>query len=163
MPTLIIETFIAASPERVFDLARDVGAHVLTARFTGERAIAPGKTSGLLEHGDLVVFEAVHLGVRQRLSARIVELERPRRFADEQVSGVFKRLRHVHEFEPRSGGTLMRDTLEWSSPFGILGRIADRLLVERHLRWFLVEKQRALKSLAEERQPSVTGPKTGSP
>ena len=55
MSTIIIETRIAAPMELCFDLARDVDAHVKTSSSTGERAVA-GKTSGLLELGDIVTF-----------------------------------------------------------------------------------------------------------
>ena len=146
---LIVETLIAAPREVVFDLARDVGAHLRSSRSTGERAVLPGKLTGFLGLGDLVTFEGVHFGVRQRLTAKITECARPERFVDEQVRGIFKRFRHVHEFEARPGGTLMRDTVEWTSPLGPLGSLADRLLVARHLRSFLATKQSALKALAE--------------
>jgi len=149
VPRVVIETWIAAPPERVFDLARDVGAHAASAEFSRERVVPPGRTEGLLEAGDLVTFEGVHFGLRQRATARIVFVDRPRRFDDELVRSAFRRLHHAHEFEPSNGGTLMRDTLEWVSPFGILGRIADRLAVIRHMRWFVTTKQLALKRIAE--------------
>jgi ligand-binding SRPBCC domain-containing protein len=148
---LVVETWISAGRERVFDLARDVDAHVRTSQSTDERAVAPGRTTGLLDLGDLVTFEGVHLGVRQRLTARVVQLARPTRFVDEQVHGAFKKLQHVHEFEERDGGTLMRDTIEWTSPWGPLGMLADHLFLRRHLRSFISTKQAALKRLAEER------------
>jgi ligand-binding SRPBCC domain-containing protein len=131
----------------VFDLARDVSAHTKSASFTGERAVAPGRTEGLLELGDLVTFEGVHFGIRQRFTAKIVEFDRPRRFVDELVKAAFKSMRHVHEFEPRDGGTLMRDTLDWVSPLGILGVIADAIAVRRHLQNFVTKKQQALKDI----------------
>jgi len=149
MPRIVIETWIAAPPERVFDLARDVGAHTESAGFSGERAVPPGRTEGLLEAGDLVTFEGKHFGIRQRVTVKILSMDRPRRFDDELVRSAFRHLHHAHEFEPSKGGTLMRDTLEWTSPFGILGRIADRVAVIRHMRWFVTTKQRALKAIAE--------------
>ena len=148
MPTLIIETKIQAPVELCFDLARDIEIHCLTAAHTQEQVVA-GKTSGLLELGDCVTFEAVHFGVRQRLSARIVEYNRPQKFIDKMTGGAFKTLKHVHEFEPIDDGTLMRDTLEWESPLGVLGKAADRLFVERHMRNFLLERNRELKRIAE--------------
>ena len=84
----------------------------------------------------------------QRLTARITEMARPRMFVDEQVKGAFHTLRHLHEFERIASGTLMRDTITWRSPFGILGRIADPF-VGRHLRQFVTRKQEALRQLAE--------------
>lgn len=150
MPTLVVETKMQAPIELCFDLARDVSVHCLTAAHTKERIVA-GKNAGLLELGDSVTFEGVHLGVRQRLTVRIIEIERPRRFVDMMTNGAFKWLRHVHEFEPIDSGTLMRDTIEWKSPLGFLGEVADRLLVERHLRNFLLERNRELKRIAEQR------------
>ena len=147
MTRIVVETFIAAPPEVVFDLARDVSAHTKSASFTGERVVAPGRTEGLLELGDLVTFEGVHFGIRQRFTAKIVEFDRPRRFVDELVKAAFRSMRHVHEFEPRDGGTLMRDTLDWVSPLGILGVIADRIAVRRHLQNFVTKKQQALKDI----------------
>jgi len=101
VPTIRIATTIDAPPERCFDLARDVGAHLRSTGPTGERAVG-GVTSGLLELGDEVTWEARHLGVRQRLTARISRLERPRLFEDVMVRGAFASLHHVHEFVPHA-------------------------------------------------------------
>lgn len=151
MPKVIIETLIAAPPERCFDLARSIEAHCSTSAFTSERAVLPGKLAGLLELGDTVTFEGRHLGVKQRLTARITAFDRPNRFIDEQVRGAFAWLRHIHEFEAAGIGTLMRDIVEWKSPLGVLGRIADLVAVRPHLRSFITRKQAALKELAESR------------
>jgi ligand-binding SRPBCC domain-containing protein len=149
MPRIVLETHIEAPVEICFDLARNVDAHCETSAFTEERAVPPGRTSGLLEAGELVTFEGIHLAVRQRLTARIVEMERPLRFVDEMVKGAFHSMRHTHEFEEKTDGTMMRDILEWKAPLGPLGRLADRLFLERHLRTFLTRKQAGLKRLAE--------------
>jgi len=148
MATIVVETRIRAPIELCFDLARGVEAHVQTSSSTGERAVG-GKTSGLLDLGDVVTFEAVHFGVRQRLTSKIVEFDRPRRFVDEMVKGAFSSLRHVHEFILDGGSVLMRDTLTWRSPLGLLGTVADKLFVEEHMRTFMVKKQSELKAYAE--------------
>lgn len=149
MPRLTVETFIAAPQALCFDLARDVGVHCRTASFTEERALPPGVTEGRLNLGDMVVFEGRHLGLRQRLHARIVRMEPPSVFADEMISGAFTSLSHTHEFSPIGSGTVMRDTLQWTSPLGPLGRIADRLFLIHHLRRFLERRNEALRALAE--------------
>lgn len=149
MPRIVVETWIDAPPERVFDLSRDVSAHAESASFTHERIVPPGRTEGLLEAGDLITFEGRHFGLRQRITAKILSMDPPRIYVDELVRSAFRQLRHVHEFEPSNGGTLMRDTLDWTSPFGILGRLADRVAVIRHMTWFVTTKQSALKRIAE--------------
>ncbi|MBV9497501.1 MAG: SRPBCC family protein [Acidobacteria bacterium] len=149
MPRIVVETWIAAPPEQVFDLARNVDTHSESASFSHERIVEPGRLHGLLEAGDLITFEGVHFGMRQRVTAKILEMDPPRVFVDELVRSAFKHLRHVHAFEPQNGGTLMRDTLEWTSPFGILGRLGDRVAIVRHMTWFVTTKQNALKRIAE--------------
>jgi ligand-binding SRPBCC domain-containing protein len=148
MPTIVVETRIAAPIELCFDLARDVGAHARSAAATGERIVGP-KTTGCLELGDEVTFEARHLGIRQRLTSRIVEFSRPTRFVDQMVTGAFTSLRHVHEFMPDGAVVVMRDTLTWQSPLGRLGALADSLFLVRYMRNFLVRKQSLLKAEAE--------------
>ncbi len=156
MTTIVVETRIEAPVAVCFDLARSVDAHISTSAATRERAVG-GKTSGLLELGDTVTFEAVHFGVRQRFTSRIVEFDRPTRFVDEMVKGVFSSLRHVHEFSVEGTATLMRDTLTWRSPLGFLGVIADKVLVERHMRNFMLIKQAELKQQAETTVPGAAG------
>jgi ligand-binding SRPBCC domain-containing protein len=147
---LIVVTRIAAPIEVCFDLARSVDAHTESSSFTGERAIAPGRTSGLLELGDLVTFEGVHFGLRQRFTAKITEMNRPHSFVDELVKSTFRAMRHIHDFRSVDGATVMTDALEWVSPFGVLGRLADTVAVRRHMRTFLERKQANLKRMAEE-------------
>ena len=139
---------IEAPIDRVFDLARDVEVHCQTAAFTQERAVG-GKTSGLLDLGDTITFEGVHFGTRQRLTARVVEFDRPHRFVDEMISGAFQSMRHVHEFEAVDGGTRMTDTITWTSPYGLFGRVAD-LFVGPHLRRFLRRRNGELKRIVEQ-------------
>lgn len=148
MGHLVVLTRIQAPAPICFDAALDVHAHVESAKFSNERLIAPGRLEGRLERGDLVCFEGRHFGIMQTFCARITEFDRPRRFVDEMVRGAFKRMRHVHEFEERDGVTTMIDTLDWKAPFGV---IADKLFLERHMRWFVETKQAALKTLIEQR------------
>ena len=43
----------------------------------------------------------------------------------------------------------MRDRLEWKSPLGILGKIADALFLRRYMLRFLVTRNRNLKAIVE--------------
>lgn len=149
MAAIVIETEIDAPVDVCFDLALDVSTHVESAAFSHERVVPPGRMTGVLELGDLIAFEGRHFGMRQRFVARIVEIDRPRRFVDEMVEGVFRRLRHIHEFHPRPGGALMRDLLDWEAPLGFLGRAADALFLKRHMTRFVTLKQANLKRIAE--------------
>ena len=148
MPTLTLATQIHAPIDLCFDFCRDLDVHARTLPHTRERLVG-SKTSGLAELGDVLTFEAVHLGVRQRLTSRITEFDRPLLFADEALSGAFQSLHHVHTFTTITGGTLMRDRLTWTSPLGPLGILADVLFLKRYMLRFLVVRNRNLKAIIE--------------
>lgn len=148
MPQIVLETVINAPAEKCFDLMRDVRLHTKTVAKTREKAVA-GVTDGKIGLGQTVTFEGNHFGMRQRLTVRVVEFERPRLFVDEMTEGTFRSFKHIHEFSPVEGGTLMRDTVIWTSPFGILGRLVDVLLLERHLRSLIGGRNDMLKKIAE--------------
>ena len=148
MPVIRTEYQIQAPPELCFDLARSIDIHMESTSKTRERAIG-GVTSGLIELGESVTWEAVHFGIRQHLTAKITAFDRPRRFVDEQVRGAFARFTHVHEFVPAEEGTLMIDTFDYASPLGLLGRLADALFLKRYMTRFLTERNLYIKKLAE--------------
>jgi ligand-binding SRPBCC domain-containing protein len=151
MPVIRLLTEIAAPPERVFDLARSIDVHQLSAEGTAERAVA-GVTSGLIGMGDEVAWEARHFGIKQRLTVRVTRFDRPNQFRDIMISGAFKSMQHDHEFIAQAAGTLMVDRFEFESPCGIFGRIIDRLLLAGYMRRFLVRRNQLLKALAESQE-----------
>ena len=148
MPTLYLETPIHAPAEVCFDLMRDIRIHTETTAQTNETAIA-GVTDGMIGLGQTVTFEGTHFGIRQRLTVEVTEFERPHLFVDEMTEGAFRSFKHMHEFVRVRSGTLMRDTLIWKSPFGILGRVVDKLVLERHLRNLVTTRNKKLKEIAE--------------
>jgi ligand-binding SRPBCC domain-containing protein len=145
---ILLTTIIHAPPEQVFDLMRDVDLHQEGSSSTGERAIA-GVTSGLIGMGESVTWRARHFGVWQELTVVVTEFDRPWLFADEMVRGAFKRMRHVHRFEAIPEGTRMTDELEFDAPLGLLGRLAERLILTRYMRRFLEDRTAFLKAQAE--------------
>src|SRR5206468_5943881 len=98
-----------------------------------EVAVA-GVTRGRMRLNEEVTWRAWHFGVPWRMTSRITALERPSRFVDEQVRGPFARFRHEHVFEPVGGGTRMIDRVEFAAPLGLLGRIAERLVLGVYMR-----------------------------
>ncbi|MBR9914994.1 MAG: SRPBCC family protein [Algicola sp.] len=156
MPVIEIKTLINSDIETCFDIARDIDAHQASLNHSNERAIK-GKTSGLIELGEWVTWQATHFGIKQRLTSKITELDRPNFFVDEMVSGAFKSFRHEHQFdaidtensEIKNHKTLMIDTFHFQSPFGVLGKIANHLFLKRYMTRLLLKRNQFLKQLAE--------------
>ncbi|MCA0970197.1 SRPBCC family protein [Halobacillus litoralis] len=149
MPVIILHQKINAPRNICFDLARDVATHTETTSQTDEKAVA-GRTEGLLELGERVTWEAVHLGVRQRLTAELSKMEKDRFFEDIMVRGAFHSFTHEHHFKTtRDGGTMMTDVFDYRSPFGLIGRVADRIFLEFYMKKLLKKRGLLLKQKAE--------------
>lgn len=148
MPIIQLETKICAPAEVCFDLVRDVRIHAEITSQTREKVV-DGVVEGKMELGQTVTFDGTHFGMRQRLTVKVVKFEYPKLFVDEMTEGTFKQFKHIHEFVPQGSGTLMKDTLVWRSPLGVLGRIADILFIEPHLRSLVSERNKRIKQLAE--------------
>jgi ligand-binding SRPBCC domain-containing protein len=136
---LLVATRIAAPPEQCFRLSLSVDAHLQSMGRSRERAVA-GVTTGLLALGDTVTWRARHGGIPFRMTVTITEHEPPSRFVDEQVRGPFGSWRHEHRFVATAGGTSMVDEVEFASPYGVVGRVVDRLVLRRYVRRLLVAR-----------------------
>jgi ligand-binding SRPBCC domain-containing protein len=149
MRTISIETTIAAPAVACFDLSLSVDAHANSMAESGERAIA-GVTSGVLTLGDWVTWQARHFGIPFRMTSAITEYQRPERFVDEQRRGPFQRWWHEHTFTVMSPNqTLMADRVEFRSPFGPIGLLADVSVLDRYMTGLLRQRNDWLKSTLE--------------
>jgi Uncharacterized conserved protein len=148
MPKIHLTTFIAAPPERVFDLTRNIGLHKISLKNTNEEAIA-GVTSGPIGLDETVTWRARHIGKNRTMQVKITKMESPKSFTDEQLKGDFVYFRHEHHFKPIENGTLMIDMLEFKTPYGVIGSIFNRLYLTGYLEKFLVQRNLVVKQYAE--------------
>jgi len=147
--TIRLETVIAASSSDCFELSLSVDAHAASMRRSGERAIG-GVTSGVMKLGDTVTWRARHFGIAFRMTSAIAELQYPSRFVDEQVRGPFQQWRHEHTFAVAADHrTLMTDIVEFESPLGLMGLLADRLVLDWYLPQLLRRRNTWLKTTLE--------------
>ncbi|MGF7036076.1 ligand-binding SRPBCC domain-containing protein [Paenibacillus mucilaginosus] len=144
------EIEIQVPVELCFDAARSIDLHTQTVwKHTRERAVA-GRTAGLIESGETVTFQARHFLVTQKLTSRVIEFERPHRFVDEMITGAFKSMRHEHTFSQIGPGTtMMRDTLVFAAPLGVLGWIVERVILKKYMLSFLKYRNQQLKAAIE--------------
>ncbi|WP_329958792.1 SRPBCC family protein [Sporosarcina sp. G11-34] len=128
--------FIVAPIELCFDLARTVevpeGKHLLKVQIAVD-----GVTVGIMENADSVTWETKNFGIKQHITTKIIEMEKPYTFTDMMIEGALHSFSHTHEFIESDGGTMMTDTFTYSSPFGVLDKVADRLFLERYMRSFI--------------------------
>jgi ligand-binding SRPBCC domain-containing protein len=149
MPKITIQTFIAAPAKVCFDLSLSIDLHKISTAHTNEEAIE-GTTTGLIKLGEHVTWRARHFGIWFTMTSKITSLVPNESFTDEMVKGPFKSIKHTHTFAAQNGETLMTDVFEFQSPFGVLGFIADRLILTAYLTKLLIDRNAVIKRYAEE-------------
>jgi ligand-binding SRPBCC domain-containing protein len=148
MPTIHLTTFVAAPPERVFDLSRSIELHKKSMAHTNEVAIA-GTTNGLIGLDETVTWKAKHLFKTRVLRSKITAMKRPLSFTDEMMDGDFRSLRHEHHFKRIDNGTLLIDLFHFETPYGGLGRLANQLFLTNYLKKLLEQRNRLIREYAE--------------
>lgn len=149
MITIKTEIEVMAPIQLCFDAARDIDIHTQTVwKHTREKAVR-GVTSGRIGQDQTVTFEATHFLIRQRLTSLITEFQEPYLFVDEMQKGAFKSLKHIHEFKPLEDRTLLIDILMFEAPLGVLGKVAERMVLKPYMKRFIEHRNRELKKWIE--------------
>jgi len=136
-------TILPVSPPRAFELSLSVEAHLRSMARSRERAVG-AVTSGTLTLDDEVTWRAWHFGVPWTMTSRITEYDPPHRFVDDQVRGPFRAFRHEHLFTESDDGTVMTDRVAFTAPFGVLGRVTERVVLRRYLAHLIGARNRYL-------------------
>jgi ligand-binding SRPBCC domain-containing protein len=150
MTKITLRTIIHAPLEICFDLSRSIDLHIESTKQSNEKAI-DGRTSGLIEEGEFVTWEATHFFIRQRLTTRIVEMKKPNYFKDVMVNGAFKSMGHEHHFQSSNGSTVMIDQFCYEVPFRFMGKVFDYLILKGYMTRLLVTRNEMIKKVAEKK------------
>ena len=136
---------VMAPIERCFLLSTSVEIVALTIGMKPVR----GKTSGLVVGGDRLVWRGWKFGLPQRHETLITQYSRPKFFQDAMASGRFKTFQHDHEFTEIGGQVLLKDTVRFSLPLGVLGRLVGKYVMIPHIRGLMQRRFALLKRMAE--------------
>ena len=77
----------------------------------------------------------------------ITAFDPPTGFRDSQRGGPYRSWEHSHTFEAVTGGTIVRDEVTYSVPFGPLGDLANRLFVRDELRRIFRYRAEAIRTV----------------
>lgn len=84
------------------------------------------------------------LGIPMTWVTEITHISEGEYFVDEQRSGPYSMWHHEHWLQPVAGGTLMTDLVSYQPPLGILGSIANSVLIRHQLRSIFDYREQAL-------------------
>lgn len=148
MPTIYLTTTIKASLQKVFDAARSIDLHQTSMQHTNEIAIA-GKTSGLIELGESVTWQAKHLFIKREMTVEITAMKLYDYFKDEMIKGDFIAMKHEHIFHATNEGTIMKDIFYFKTPYGILGTIFNKLYLTNYMKKLLEKRNAIIKAFVQ--------------
>ena len=87
------------------------------------------------------------LGIKMNWMTEITHVKEGEYFVDEQRFGPYALWHHEHHFKAITGGVLMSDILNYAIPYGIIGRIANRMFVRNQVKKIFDYRTKAIKEL----------------
>jgi hypothetical protein len=124
------EQWVPRPIEEVFPFFSDpTNLEKLTPDFLQFRVLK--SSTSQIGEGTVIDYRLRLHGVPVSWRSRIEEWTPGRRFVDVQLRGPYSHWRHEHDFESRSGGTVVRDRVRYRVPFGAIGQLAAGWLVRR--------------------------------
>ena len=126
------EQFVAAPLEETFRFFADArNLERITPPWLGFRVLTQGDIP--MAVGTVIDYRIRVLGLPVRWTSLISRWEPGVAFVDRMLRGPYRWWHHLHTFEAKDGGTLMRDRVEYAVPYGPLGPVAHALFVRRRL------------------------------
>ncbi len=147
--------------ERCFKLATSIELHLASAAQTREKATG-GTPPRLLGEGEFLQWQGRHFGQRFTQTNKIDGWRPYSYFREVMVDGSFLRFEHEHHFAVMDDGTRMRDEIRLTAPYGVLGRVAEKTVLRRHLIALLKQRNAVLKRVAESEEWRKYLERTGS-
>jgi ligand-binding SRPBCC domain-containing protein len=143
----IARSVIRTTPAQLFAF------HELPDAFV--RLLPPGETIRVIQ-----TAQSLNVGSRTIVDIRIAFLyirfeslhtnyDPPHSFEDQQVRGPFRSWRHRHIVEPHPDGAILIDDIEYTPPFGLLGRAVDGVVIKPRLRKVFAFRHRVTREYCE--------------
>ncbi len=138
-------TQVNAPLERCFRLSLSIDLEMAANQ---QKAVG-GVTEGLIGPGETVIWQKRHFG-REFRHESLIEVWRPYSyFRDVMVAGAFGAYQHDHHFAVMNDGTRIRDEIRFTTPAGLLGRVAGKLVLRRKISAMLQQRNAFIKQVAE--------------
>jgi len=141
---LSFETPIPCTPEELWEFHASAEALTVLKPTDARVSFLDGPEALKVSEGALHRIKVLRFGLLPIVwHARIVDVHPPSRFTDIAEKSPFKSWKHQHEFLPHESGSLLRDTVEFELPLGILGGVAARLFVAPDVRRMFAHRHKA--------------------
>lgn len=83
----------------------------------------------------------------------IQQVNYQKNFIDFQKKGPYKLWKHFHEFIPNDKGVLMKDTVEYSLPLGVIGKLGHAVFIRKKINYIFSYRYHVLEKLFNSQNP----------
>lgn len=128
------EQFIKASIDELWDfISSPQNLKKITPKNLGLDIRTPNLSNKIYE-GMIISYTVSPLfGIPTNWVTEITHIKDKSYFVDEQRVGPYKIWHHQHIILPKNNGVIMKDIVSYQPPFGVLGRIANALVIRNTL------------------------------
>ncbi|CAG5086526.1 SRPBCC family protein [Parvicella tangerina] len=86
-------------------------------------------------------------GIPMKWTTEITQVKEPYFFIDEQKQGPYKIWHHQHRFKEVEHGVLMEDIVHYQPPMGVLGDLANKVLIRKKLKEIFDYRKKIIKDI----------------
>ena len=142
------EQFLPVDINKVWDFFSSAeNLAVITPPELGFKVLTSVKDQEIYE-GMLIEYKVSPLfKIPLHWKTEISKVDKPHSFTDRQLKGPYKLWEHTHEFIVKENGILMKDTVKYQLPFGILGQLAHSIIVRKKLSYIFAYRKQILNQI----------------
>lgn len=129
------EQLLNASIDEVWDfISNPANLKKITPEYMGFNIISK-QLPDKMYTGQIIRYKVTPLlNIPMTWVTEITHVKEKKYFVDEQLVGPYKLWHHEHFIEETENGVLMNDILTYSPPLGIIGNIANSLIIETKIK-----------------------------
>jgi len=126
---------INSSIEKVWDfISNPKNLKKITPDYMGFDIVSENIPSKMYE-GMIIAYKVSPVfGLKTTWVTEITNCKENKYFVDEQRVGPYKIWHHQHILESTKNGVLMTDIISYQPPFGVLGKLANAIIIKRKLK-----------------------------
>lgn len=140
LPIPLAETWgFFTSPINLAKITPPEMRFTLTSAYNADDKIYPGM---------IITYKVSPLlGIKLNWMTEITYIKPQEYFVDEQRIGPYALWHHEHHFAEIKGGVRMTDILHYAVPYGIIGRLSNKLLVGKKIKKIFQYREKAINTM----------------
>lgn len=150
MHVLEASTFLNAPIDKCFNAIRNHN-DILNSIPKMKNSEVNSKLKGPIKLGNkiYILHDFFNAKITKVTKYNVIGFIPPFKIVEEFTGFFFKNCKHIHEFEEKEDGVIMKDTIEYELSFGFIGSFLNKKYVENLIREYMHNRIKAVKDRVE--------------